>query len=265
MKTPALTSLRRKLASDTPVLGLWVTLADPSLTEIAVALGLDWVAVDAEHGYLDWHEIVAHVRAAARSDTVVLVRLAELNVGLVKRALDIGADGIIIPWMETPEQLRQLVAFARYPPEGVRGIGGERATMWGQCRAEYAARANDEILIVPLVETVRAAANITALAQEKGPEIFFFGPADFSASAGHRGQWEGPGVAEQLVAMKDVLRRAGKHCGVMATGPEDLQRRLGHGFRMIGLGQDATLVIRSLRTMLATVGRDRPMRLEGQA
>ena len=87
MKTDAVRSLRRKLAADTPVLGLWVTLESPSITEMAVALGIDWVVIDAEHGHLDWKEIVEHIRAAVRSDTVVLVRVAELSIGLIKRAL----------------------------------------------------------------------------------------------------------------------------------------------------------------------------------
>src|SRR5271168_4886407 len=126
MKTSALRSLRGKLAADLPVYGLWITLESPSITEMAVALGLDWVVIDAEHGHLDWKEIVEHLRAAVRSNTVVLVRLAELNAGLIKRALDIGADGVVIPWVESAEQLRQAIAYARYPTEGVRGIGAER-------------------------------------------------------------------------------------------------------------------------------------------
>ena len=135
MKTPAIRKLRQKLASNQPVYGLWVTLESPSITEMAVALGLDWVVIDTEHGHLDWGEVLEHVRATVRSDTVALVRIAELNAGLIKRVLDIGADGIIIPWVETVEQLRQAVAYAHYPPAGVRGIGGERATLWGRCLA----------------------------------------------------------------------------------------------------------------------------------
>ncbi|HTN02164.1 MAG TPA: aldolase/citrate lyase family protein, partial [Planctomycetaceae bacterium] len=136
MKTSALRALRRKLAANSPVYGLWVTLESPSVTEIAVALGLDWVVIDAEHGHLDWKEIVEHLRATVRSDTVALVRVASLDAGLIKRALDIGADGVVIPWVESAEQFRQAVSFARYSPEGVRGIGAERATCWGQCFVE---------------------------------------------------------------------------------------------------------------------------------
>src|SRR5262249_53447445 len=162
---------------DQTVLGLWVTLESPSITEMAVALGLDWVVIDAEHGHLDWKEIVEHIRATVRSETVALVRLAELNGGLIKRALDIGADGVVIPWVGTTEQLEQAVRYALYPLEGLRGIGAERATCWGQCFVEHTQDANEQVLVVPIFETVRAAQNIGRLAQIPGVDVCYFGPA----------------------------------------------------------------------------------------
>jgi 2-keto-3-deoxy-L-rhamnonate aldolase RhmA len=259
MKTAAIRKLRHRLGADTPVYGLWVTLESPSITEMAVALGIDWVVIDGEHGHLDWKEIVEHIRATVRSDTVALVRIAELNGGLIKRVLDIGADGIVIPWIESAEQLRRAVAFAQYPPEGLRGIGAERATGWGQCLAEHTDEANDHVLVVPIIETVPTAAEVPAMSQVEGVEAFFFGPADYSSTAGFRGQWEGPGVAEQLLGLKDILRRAGKHCGVMATGNDDLLRRREQGFRVLGLGMDTGMLLRSLHAALAAVGQDRPL------
>src|SRR6266478_9955360 len=128
MKTAAINGLRKRLAGGQPAYGMWITLESASISEMAVALGLDWMVIDAEHGHLDWKEILEHIRATVRSETVTLVRIAELNVGLIKRALDIGADGVVVPWIETAEQLQDAVRFARYPTEGVRGIGAERAT-----------------------------------------------------------------------------------------------------------------------------------------
>lgn len=257
MKTSALRRLRARLAAREPVYGLWVTLESPSVTEMAVALGLDWVVIDAEHGHLDFKEIVEHVRAAVRSDTVVLVRIAELGVGVIKRVLDLGADGVVVPWVESADQLRQAVAFAHYPPEGLRGIGAERATCWGQCFAEHTREANENVLVVPIIESVRGGENLRAMLEVDGVEVFFFGPADFSSSAGHRGQWEGPGVAERIGALKDAILAAGKHCGVMATGHANLLERRGQGFGMLGLGADAGLLLRGLHESLAAVGRDR--------
>jgi len=262
MKIAAIRKLRDRLAVNAPVFGLWVTLESASVTEMAVALGVDWIVIDAEHGHLDWKEIVEHLRATARSDTVALVRIAELNGALIKRVLDLGADGVVIPWMESAEQLRQAVAFARYPPEGRRGIGAERATAWGQCLVEHTAEANEHVLVVPIIESVAAVAQVPAMCQVPGVELFYFGPADFSATAGFRGQWEGPGVAGQIIGMKNIIRGAGKHCGVVAKSADDIHNRLEQGFRMLALGIDAGLLIRSLRAMLASVGRDRPMRAD---
>ncbi|MHB0956942.1 MAG: aldolase/citrate lyase family protein [Pirellulaceae bacterium] len=257
MKTAALQKLRAKLAANQPVHGLWVTLESPSITEIAVALGVDWVVVDAEHGHLDWKEIIEHVRTTVRSDTVVLVRVAEQSIGLIKRALDIGADGVVVPWVESADQLRQAVSFAQFPPEGVRGIGAERATCWGQCFVQHTQEANEHVLVVPIIESVTAGQNIQAMLQVDGVELFFFGPADYSSSAGYRGEWEGPGVADELLAIKDAIRAAGKHCGIIATSNDNLKERTRQGFRMLGLGIDTGLLLRSLHDALATAGRDR--------
>ena len=257
MKVKALQKLRQKLNQNEPIYGLWVTLESASITEMAVALGLDWVVIDAEHGHLDWKDINSHIRAALRSDTVVLVRIAERSTILSKRALDIGADGIMIPWMEKVEEVEEAVRDCRYPPEGRRGIGGERATAWGQCLSEHAAEANENVLIVPLIESIAAIPNVATMCEVDGIDLFFFGPADFSSTAGFRGQWEGPGVAEQILSLKDTINAAGKHCGVVSTSTQNLTDRLDQGFRMLALGTDSGLLLRSLHQSLQEVDRDR--------
>ena len=256
MKSGAIRALRQKLAAGESVYGLWVTLESASITEMGVALGLDWIVVDAEHGHLDWHDVLEHIRATVRSDTVVLVRVAELNGALIKRVLDIGADGVVSPWMETAEQLRQAVAYCHYPPRGLRGIGAERATGWGQVMPEHVAEASEHVLVVPIIESVRGGQNVQEMLEVPGVELFFFGPSDFSATAGFAGQWEGPGVAEQILAAKDAIRAAGKNCGLLATSNANLLQRQEQGFRMLGLGIDGGLLLRSLKEALGTVGRE---------
>ena len=256
MKAAALRQFRRKLAADQPVYGLWNTLESASITEMAVALGLDWVVIDTEHGHLDWGEVLEHVRATVRSDTIALVRIPELNIASIKRVLDIGADGVVVPWVETVEQLRQAVAYAHYPPNGLRGIGGERATVWGKCLAEHVVEAEENVLVVPIIETVRAGRNIDLLCQVPGVELFQFGPADYSSTAGYAGQWEGPGVAQQLLTIKDAIRRHGKQCGVLPTSNENLVQRREQGFRFLGLGTDAGLLMRSLTGALSALGKE---------
>ena len=255
MNTSAIKQLRKKLAQDEPVYGMWISLDAAAVTEIAVVLGLDWIVIDAEHGHLDWHEIIDHIRAAVRSDTVVLVRISELNIGLIKRTLDIGADGIVIPWMETVEQLEQAVWFSHYPPNGRRGFGGERATGWGKAIAQAADQDDPNVIVMPIIESVQAKQNIDQLCKVDGIDMLFIGPADYSATAGYPGQWEGPGVADQLLHIKDTIRRHGKHCGLLATSNDNLIERRDQGFRVIGFGMDTALMMRSLEESLSRVGR----------
>jgi len=257
MKTRAITALRQKLAARQPTYGLWVTLDCPTITEMSVAVGLDWVVVDAEHSDLDWRSIADHIRATARSNTVAFVRLPEQNTGEIKRALDIGADGIVIPGVETAEQLADIVRDCQYPPAGRRGVGADRATVWGQAIQEHTAEANAHVLVAPIFEHPNAYANIHSLVGVDGVEMFFFGPADYSAGAGFLGQWEGPGVAVELLTMLRAVREAGKSAGIIGITHEDLVRRREQQFQLLGLGTDAGVTIRAIRESLKAVGADR--------
>lgn len=262
MNRHAIETLRRRVASGSPALGLWVTLESPSITEIAAALGLDWVVIDAEHGHLDWKEILEHLRALSRSTTVGLVRIATLDAGIVKRALDLGADGVVVPWIESAADVREAVSLATYPPQGRRGIGGERATGWGQALAEHAAEANDHVLVVPIIETATGVAAAEEIVGANDVELVFFGPADLSASYGHRGAWEGGPTAERILAVKDRARAAGKHCGIMARDADDLRHRIEQGFGMIGVASDVALLAGGLKSLAKTAGRSLSIRAD---
>ena len=159
--------------------------------------------------------------------------------------------------VENHLQLQEAVRDCHYPPSGRRGMGGERATVWGQCLNEHAEEANTNVLVIPIIEQVSAIPHIQEMCNVEGVDTFFFGPADFSASAGFAGQWEGPGVAEQIIEIKDILISRSKYCGVMATNNENLLNRKKQGFRMLGIGSDSALLLRSIRGILDTVGRDK--------
>jgi hypothetical protein len=116
------------------------------------------------------------------------------------------------------------------------------------------------VLVVPIIESVRAVQNIEQLARVKGVDLFFFGPADLSSTAGFPGKWEGPGVADLIARAKDTLLKAGRHCGVIAKDDADLARRREQGFLVLGLGLDGSLLLRSLHSALHSQGRDRQVR-----
>jgi 2-dehydro-3-deoxyglucarate aldolase/4-hydroxy-2-oxoheptanedioate aldolase len=251
----ALSQLKQKLADQQTTVGLWVTLEAPTITEIAVTLGFDWVCIDAEHGHLDFKEILEHVRVTRHTATTPLVRIQEIEQGLIKRVLDIGAEGILVPQVTSAAEVEQAVRFAKYPPWGVRGVGGERATRWGMGLRECTRIANQETLVIPLVETVPAAEDIDAIMRVPGVDAIFFGPADYSASAGHLGEWEGPGVAERLLALLAKATAGGMPCGIMTTDVANARFRRQQGFRLLGLGSDTGLLIRAAHEGLKALDR----------
>jgi 2-keto-3-deoxy-L-rhamnonate aldolase RhmA len=250
--------LKEKLAAGRFTRGLWVTLEAATITEIAVELGFDWVVIDAEHGHLDFKAMLEHIRVTRASDTTPLVRIAEVQQGLIKRVLDIGAAGIIVPQVTGPEEVARAVRFAKYPPQGIRGVGGERATGWSMHLAEATAGANGRTMVIPLIETVEAYQALDEIMDVPGVDALYIGPADLSASAGHLGQWEGPGVAEMVLDIKSRAATRGLACGVMATSVDNARQRRDQGFRMLGVASDTGLIIRGAKELLTAVDASTP-------
>ncbi len=248
--------LRTKFQANETTIGLWVTIECASIAEIAVALQLDWITIDMEHGHLGFKEVMAHIRAVRNTHTAALVRVPAVELDYVKRVLDMGAHGAILPWVDSRADVERAFSFGRYPPEGVRGVGGERAFKWGMGFRDYIEIANEETLLIPLIETRAAAAHIDEILAVPGLEAIFFGPADLSATNGYLGEWEGPGLAQQILDMKDKAKARGIAAGIMAQDIENSQLRRDQGFGMIGLGTDATLLVRALRENLRALGRD---------
>ncbi|MDQ6631634.1 MAG: aldolase/citrate lyase family protein [Verrucomicrobiota bacterium] len=254
MKIPAIQKLRQKIAANQPVFGLWVTLEAPSITEIAATFGLDWICVDMEHGHLDWREVMEHVRTVRGTETAVFVRVPELSQSNIKRALDIGAHGVLLPLIRTRAELEAGFRHGKYPPGGQRGVGGERAVKWGMAFREYLEAADENTLIIPLIETREAAENIEEILAVPGLEFIFFGPADLSASHGHLGEWEGPGMAELILKIRAQAERRGIGAGVMSLDPADACKRRDQGFNLIGLGSDTGMMIRSINIAFEKLG-----------
>lgn len=253
--------LRQQLRDHQTTYGLWVTVESPTITEIAVALGLDWICVDMEHGHLDYREIMEHLRAARGTETSVIVRVPELQMSAVKRVLDMGAHGVILPYARSRDELATAMSFGRYPPVGIRGVGGERAYKWGLGMQEYLSYANEETLLIPLIETREAVTDIDAILDLPGIEAIFFGPADLSASYGHLGSWDEHGVADILTDIKAKAAAKGIASGILARGVADAVNRRDQGFQLVGLGADMTLLVRAIRENLAQLGRDAAPRL----
>ncbi|MBC2667139.1 hypothetical protein H7F51_16590 [Novosphingobium flavum] len=251
---PLRAKLKGAAAGNRPAYGLWVTLDSPTVSEMAAELGVDWITIDMEHGCLDYSDVVQHLRAVKGSDTAVLVRVPATRVDTIKRVLDLGADGVLLPLIRTAEELEEGMKYGRYPGRGVRGIGGERSMRWSMKLQEYLEVADRETMIIPLIETADASDNIESILKVDGLETIFIGPADLSSSRGYLGQWEGPGVAEDILRMVRLAGEAGISSGIMAMDNDDILARAEQGFRMVGLASDVGLISRQMRPMLRDLG-----------
>ncbi len=242
--------LRPKLKDGRTTYGMWVTVESPNVTEAAVAIGLDWVVIEMEHGHLDWGDVIDHIRVVNGSGTAAIVRVAEARRETIQRALDLGADGLIVPMISSAEEAAAVYRWGRYPPRGVRGVGGERCVKWGLQFQEYLGQADEETLLIPLLETRGAVEDFDAILKVEGLEAIFFGPADMSASYGHLGQWEGGNVRETILKMCRTAAGKGISSGILARGSDEAVSRREQGFRMIALGADINLILRSVQQTL---------------
>jgi 2-keto-3-deoxy-L-rhamnonate aldolase RhmA len=187
------TNLRKRLQGGELVLGIILSLNSPAVAEILSGIGFDWIFIDAEHSTLDPHDIEALLQAVGAS-TPCVVRLPALDEIAVKKALDAGAAGLIVPQVNNAEQVEQLVRWGRYPPEGSRGLGFGRAEGYGLKVGEYLGRANESILLAVQAESAEAVKNIASIVQAQGLDAVLIGPYDLSASMGLPGQIDHPDV-----------------------------------------------------------------------
>jgi 2-keto-3-deoxy-L-rhamnonate aldolase RhmA len=253
--------LRQRFRDNQTTYGLWVSVESPSITEVAVALGLDWVCIDMEHGHQDFHDVMDHLRAVRDSETAALVRVPGIEMSAIKRALDMGAHGVIVPYSQSHADVETAFRYGRYPPHGVRGVSGDRAVQWGLGAREYLACADEETLIIPLIETRGAVEEIDAILAMPGLEAIFFGPADLSASYGYLGEWEGPGMAETILDVRARAEAKGIAAGIMSRTVEDSIQRRDQGFNLVALGTDMALLIRAIRENLLALGRKEALKL----
>ncbi len=199
--------------------GLWCGIADPLVAEMCAALGYDWMMFDTEHTALDLPKVLTLMQAIAPYPVAPLVRPASLDPAAIKRWLDIGAQTLLIPMINTVEEAQLAAASVAYPPHGIRGVAGSaRASRFGTV-ADYHLKARDEICLLVQVETVEAMGRIEEIAAVPGIDGIFVGPADLAASLGHPGQ---PGHPEVRTAVLDSIRRivaAGKPAGFLSTDP----------------------------------------------
>ena len=244
-----LTSFRERLIRGDLLLGTIVSLATPQIMEILTQAGFDWLFIDAEHAPLDDGDIQLLIQAAGA--TPCLVRIPCLDEIAIKKALDAGAVGIIVPQVNNAEQAALAVSYAKYPPWGQRGVGISRAHGYGFGFQEYLNRANEEVVVVVQAEHAVAADNIEAIVATPGIDAVFIGPYDLSASFGKMGQIEDVLVIDAVERINSACLSAGIKLGVFGTSSEAVMPYIERGHTLIAAATDTLLLGQSARDLLA--------------
>lgn len=254
---------KHALKTDRIQYGLWLGLPDTTCAEICAGAGFDWVLVDAEHSLFDPRSVLTHLQAMAPYDVSPIVRPVEGDKALIKQYLDVGAQTLLIPMVETAEQAAELVKAVRYPPAGERGLGTSlaRAARWNTIPG-YLKKADEEICLIVQVETASAMENLEEIVKVEGLDGVFIGPSDLSASMGYIGDAGNPAVVSAIENGLRIIRAAGKAAGLLCMDPELAKHYATKGANFVGLGVDTLLLSQSARRLAASFKSGEPLKEE---
>ena len=233
-------------------IGLWNSLPGPVVAELLATCGFDWVVIDTEHSVTDIPDTLGMMQAMAPYRTHPVVRPAANDAVMVKRVLDLGAQTIILPYVQTVEEARAAVASIRYAPRGMRGVAGmTRASVFGQV-AGYHQRAEEELCLILQVETIEALGRIPEIAAVDGVDGLFIGPADLAASMGHVGNAAHPEVVAAIEAGIKAIVAAGKPAGILTLDKAFARRCMEWGTTFTAVGMDIALLANAARGLAAS-------------
>ena len=254
--------VKEKLRRGEPSFGTWLSLGQLQAVRILARSGWDWLTLDMEHGAFDWSEAAGVCAAVADAGCVPLIRVPEGNVPYIKRALDAGAWGIVVPMVETVEQARLAVAAAKYPPEGIRSAGGGMHALNFQAGLEeYYRHANEEILVILQIESPLGIRNAEAICQLPGFDALFIGPNDLRFRMRRTdGQFPSPEELESAIQqVVQIGRKTGRPTGMHAMDPADAQRRAEQGMQFLAVGSDLRMLALQNAAWAAALWPDRPL------
>jgi 4-hydroxy-2-oxoheptanedioate aldolase len=250
---PPRDALRRRVLAGEATLGAFLNLGSLAAAELVARAGYDWVVIDLEHGMGTDADLHAQLLAVQVTATAAVVRVPSAERLRVGRALDFGADGLMIPRLETAAEVVDTLRWMRYPPAGIRGVAlPNRGGGYGEiAHADLAASVNPRLLGVFQVESAEAVASAPDLAAIDGVDVLFVGPADLSHSMGIPGRFEEPAFVAALDAVVAACRAHGKSAGILLAGASGVAAARAQGFTFIGIGSDGTFVVNGARQALA--------------
>lgn len=225
--------------------GLWQSLCSNVAVEICSDSGFDWLLLDTEHSPNEIPDLLSQLQAMEKGTATAIIRPAWNDAVLIKRCLDIGAQALLIPYVQSVEEAKAAVAATRYPPHGIRGVSvSARASRYGRVSG-YLTKANSEICVLVQVETRQSLDALEDIAAVDGVDGVFIGPSDLAASLGHLGN---PAHADVQAAMKDAVERltkVGMPAGILTSNDEEARRYIDWGFLFVAVGSDVGLLAKN--------------------
>lgn len=236
--------LKRKWKEGKPSPGMWLRLTDPTVVDLIGDVGFDWVIFDAEHVAFDLQTLQTLFIALKGSPTLPLVRVPWNDFVFIKRVLDIGAGGVLVPQSKTAEDVRAAVAACKYPPAGIRGTGPRRPGRYGRLERDYITSANDQTIVMTMIEMAEAVRNIDEILSVDGLDAIIFGPVDLATSMGFLGDFERPQVQRAIDLVIEKARSVRMPFGD-GRPTDDPSEWLKRGAQLISVGDDEMFVRRS--------------------
>lgn len=237
--------LKRKLKEGKRALGAWLQIASPLTAEIMASAGFDWLVIDMEHGPGDMLTLVSQIHAIKSSHATPVVRAPWNDFVAIKRILDAGAWGLLIPYVNSKAEAQAAVRACKYPPEGNRGIAGSpRAAGYGLNPNQYLQRANDQILVITQVETFEAVSNLDQILEVPGLDGVYIGPMDLSTSMGHLGNPRHPEVQKAISTIEAKTLAAKKILGTLMGDWEQAKPLFEKGYQMVSCMADGVALAR---------------------
>ena len=249
------TNLKARLKAGEQLLGAWTMTDSPDNAEVMALSGLDFILMDHEHGQALLPDAIAQLRAIKGTKCAGLLRTPWNDMVFIKRILDAGIHGIMVPQVNTAEEARAVVAACRYPPKGIRGAaGGTRAATYGLDLGYYE-RAADDLIIMVQIETPQAVENAAAIAAVDGVDVVFIGPRDLSANIGKLNKWDDPELRALIAKIEDATLKAGKALGTVAATGALVKQLFGRGYTFLISGSDTSHLRAGITQMMKEAGR----------
>jgi 2-dehydro-3-deoxyglucarate aldolase/4-hydroxy-2-oxoheptanedioate aldolase len=234
---------KRAIRESRTLFGAWLMSSTPATAEALGCAGFDFLVVDMEHTPLDTPEMIDTLRAIAGTPVPAVVRMPWNDMVMVKRALDGGAQTVMLPFVQDATEAKRAVSYTRYPPEGVRGVAGlHRASRYGTV-PNYLQHANSEICVIVQIETLPALERLPEIAAVPGVDSIFIGPSDLSASMGLLGDIGNSAVQEKLKLGARMCRDLSKPCGIIGANPDFVAKFADYGYSWIAIGSDMSFMI----------------------